>query len=85
MGLNDTFLHDILPLQSISYCRILPVVPAFHEEKKNGTLGSVYLLRVRIHCLDVPSTISLLPRIKELVYQYDLSSSSRLLIFAAGK
>ncbi|RBR11657.1 uncharacterized protein FIESC28_08884 [Fusarium coffeatum] len=66
MGLNDTFLHDILPMQSIPHCCILSIIPALHEEKTNGALGSVYLLRVRIHRLDVPSTISLLPRNKKL-------------------
>ena len=85
MGLNDTFLHDVLPLQSISYRCLLSVVPAFHEEKTNGALGRVYLLRVRICCLGVPSTISLLPRIKELVCQSVLSCLSRLLTFTTGR
>lgn len=84
MGLNDTFLHDVLPLQSISNCCILSVVPVFYEEKTNGALGSVCLLRVRIHCLDVPSIISLLPRNKKLVYQCVLSSLLRFLTSLQG-
>lgn len=85
MGLDDTFLHDILPLQSISYCCILSVVPAFHEEETNGALGSVCLLRVRIYCLNVPSTISLLPHNKKLVCQCVFSCPPRSLMFDAGK